>query len=207
MADGQHHPEKAMTLHTKAEIILGSALAVALLFIGYDQYRKAIDNAVAEKTAEILAKAQKEKDDSLSTRNAEYKTAIQDMQDRYDRLSKMTPQQIVIKAPEYVPGLQGKPPIQIVGPDTLPAPVGSAIIPPEDIQPLATAILDGKKCSLDLNKCQGDLRDWQGKYELKDQEAENWKKASKGGSWAKRFGSNVLKLGIGVAAGYAIAKR
>jgi hypothetical protein len=196
-----------MTVHTKAEIALGSALLLAVLFIGVDQYHKAITNAVAEQAAELKRQAQKQIDDTLSQRDRQYQQDRLDLEQKYSALQKMTPQQIVIKAPEYVPGLQGKPPIQIVGPDTLPAPVGSAIIPPEDIQPLATAILDGKKCSLDLNKCQGDLRDWQGKYELKDQEAENWKKASKGGSWAKRFGSNVLKLGIGVAAGYAIAKR
>jgi hypothetical protein len=194
-----------MTVHTKAEIALGSALLLAVLFIGVDQYHKAITNAVAEKTAEINAKLRSRRTIPCLPGRQEYQN--RHLEQKYSALQKMTPQQIVIKAPEYVPGLQGKPPIQIVGPDTLPAPVGSAIIPPEDIQPLATAILDGKKCSLDLNKCQGDLRDWQGKYELKDQEAENWKKASKGGSWAKRFGSNVLKLGIGVAAGYAIAKR
>lgn len=196
--------------HIKAEIGLGMAIVLCLVFIAWDQYHKSLANAVAEQTAEIKKQAQKQIDDSLSTRDRQYQQDRQDLEAKYEALRKMTPQQIVIKAPEYVPGLQGKPPLQIVGPETQGVPIGSAIVPPESIQPLAQAILDGQKCGLDLAKCQGDLKDWAGpggKFDLKDQEAKEWEKAAKGGSWLKRLGKNALKIGIGVGIGYAVAHR
>ncbi|HEY6026067.1 MAG TPA: hypothetical protein VIV09_04130 [Pseudolabrys sp.] len=193
-----------MNKHIIAEIALGFAIFICVIWIAVNQYHKAVDNAIAEQTAQILAKSQKDKDEALKARDIQYRTDLQALNDKYDHLQKMTPQQIVIKAPEYIPGLQGKPPITIVGPETQNVPVGSAIVPPEDIQPLATAILDGEKCKLDFGKCQGDLKDWQVKYDLKDQESAQWEKAAKGGSWLGRLGKNAMKIGIGVGIGYML---
>lgn len=198
-----------MNKHVMAEIVLGAAIFTCVVFIAFDQYHKSLANAVAEQTAEIKKQAQQQIDQTLSARDRQYQQDRQDLEEKYQRLAKMTPQQIVIKAPEYVPALQGKPPITIVGPNeaTTTMPVGSAIVPPESVQPLAQAILDGQRCTLDLSKCQGDLTNWQQKYDLKDQEAAQWEKAARGGSWLKRLGKNVLKVGIGVGVGYAIAHR
>lgn len=196
-----------MSNHVKAEIILGLAILICVVFIGWDQYNKAIGNAVAEQTAQIKKEAQRQIDDTLSARDKKYESDMAQMDEKYKMLAKMTPQQVVVKAPEYIPALVGKPPIQIVGPTTQPAPTGSAIIPPEDVQPIAQAILDGQKCTIDYTKCQGDLKDYQAKYDLKDQESQAWEKAAKGGSWMKRLGKNVLKVGAGVAVGYVLAHR
>jgi hypothetical protein len=191
-----------MSKHVMAEIALGAALLLCALFIGFDQYRKAVDNAKAEAKAEALQEAQKTTDAALQARDQEYKATLADYEARYQRLAKMTPQQIIQKAPEYVTLPK---PIVIAGPETQTIPVtGSAIVPPEDVKPLAQAILDGSKCKVDLLKCQGDLGDWQQKYDLKDQEAKQWEKSAKGGSWLARLGKNTLKIGIGVGIGYML---
>lgn len=186
---------------TKLEVGLGIAVLLLAAFIGFDQYRKAVANARAEAKAEALQEAQKQTDAALLQRDREYKATLADYEARYQRLAKLTPQQIVEKAPEYV---QVPKPIIIAGPQTTDVPVGSAIVPPEDIQPLATTILDGAKCKVDLGKCTADLGDWQQKYDLKQQESDQWEKVAKGGSWLTRLGKNVLKVGAGVAVGYML---
>lgn len=186
---------------TKLEVGLGIAVLILLSFIGWDQYHKAVANAKAEAKAEALQEAQKHTDEALLHRDQEYKATLADYEARYQRLAKMTPRQIVQKAPEYV---QVPKPIVIAGPETTTVPVGSAIVPPEDIQPVATAILDGAKCKVDLGKCSADLTDWQQKYDLKQQESDQWQKAGRGGSWLGRLGKNVLKVGAGVAVGYML---
>lgn len=189
---------------TKLEVGLGIAVLILLSFIGWDQYHKVVANAKAEAKAEALQEAQKQTDATLLQRDKEYKATLADYEARYQRLAKMTPTQIVQKAPEYVAVPK---PIVIAGPETSGVAIGSAIVPPEDIQPIATAILDGAKCKVDFAKCSADLTDWQQKYDLKDQEAQSWEKASRGGNWLQRLGKNVMKVGIGAAIGYAIAKR
>ena len=193
-----------MSKHVMAEIALGAALLLCAIFIGFDQYHKAVATATAQARADALKDAQKDKDDALKSRDQEYRTTLADYEARYQRLAKMTPQQIIQKAPEYVAVPK---PIVIAGPETSGVALGSAIVPAEDIQPIATAILDGAKCKVDLTKCSADLTDWQGKYDLKDQESAQWEKAAKGGNWLQRFGKNVIKVSIGVAVGYAIAHR
>jgi hypothetical protein len=193
-----------MSKHLMAEIALGAALLFCVIFIGVDQYHKAVTNARAEAKAEALAEAQKDVDAKLATRDKDYKAALEDYQQRYERLAKMTPQQVVQHAPEYVALSK---PIIIAGPETQGVQTGSAIVPPEDVAPLATSILDGAKCKVDLTKCTGDLGDWQHKYDLKLQESDQWEKAAKGGSWLGRLGKNVLKVSVGVGIGYAVAHR
>jgi hypothetical protein len=193
-----------MTKHLMAEVALGAALLFCLVFIGFDQYHKAVENARAEAKAETLAAAQKDTDAKLAERDKSYQVTLADYEQRYARLAKMTPQQVVQHAPEYVALPK---PIIIAGPETQGVQTGSAIVPPEDVQPLATSILDGAKCKVDLTKCTGDLNDWQHKYDLKDQESVQWERAAKGGSWLGRLGKNVFKVGIGVGIGYAIAHR
>lgn len=186
---------------TKLELGLGLAVLVLLCWIGWDQYHKALNEAVAEQTAQIKRQAQQQVDDALKQRDQEYKQDVANLQAKFDALRKLTPAQIVERAPQYVPVPK---PIVIAGPETTSVPVGSAIVPPEDVEPLAKVVLDGQRCHLDLNKCQGDLTSWQQKYDLKDQEAQSWEKAAKGGSWAKRLGNNMLKIGAGVAIGYVL---
>lgn len=186
---------------TKLEIGLGIAVGICVIFIGFEQYRKAVDNAVAEKTAQILKDSQDKVNQTLKERDSQYQQDLQGMEAKYKALAKLTPTQIVQKAPEYV---QIPKPIVISGPETSGVAIGSAIVPPEDIQPIASLILDGQKCGIDLKKCQGDLVDWQQKYDLKDQESAQWEKAAKGGSWLKRLGKNAIKIGIGAGIGYAL---
>lgn len=188
---------------TRLEIGLTAGFVLCLGFIGYGQYRKAVDNAVAEQTAEILKQSQDKANQALKERDSQYQQDLHTMEEKYKSLAKMTPQQIIQKAPQYVSLPK---PIIIAGPETTSVPVGSAIIPPEDVQPIAGLILDGQKCQLDLTKCKGDLGDWQQKYDLKSQESEQWEKAAKGGSWVKRLGKNALKIGIGVGIGYALRR-
>lgn len=186
---------------TKLEVGLGIAVLLLAGFVGFDQLHKWKANLEAQMKAEALQEAQKQTDAALLQRDKEYKATLADYEARYQRLAKMTPREIVEKAPEYVAVPK---PIVIAGPETTTVPVGSAIVPSEDIQPVATAILDGAKCKVDFAKCSADLTDWQQKYDLKQQESEQWEKAAKGGSWLARLGKNAFKVGAGVAVGYML---
>lgn len=194
-----------MKLRTKIEIVGGCVLVALLLLVGFEQYRKAIDNAKAETRAEADKDAAAKIDSSLKARDEQYQQQVKALQYRYEMLAKLTPSQIVQRVPIYIP--EAKAPIQIVGPDTQPAKLGDAIVPQEDIKPIATAILDGEQCKLDRAKCQADLTDWTAKEKLQEDQTAQWKRAAKGGSVLKRAGKVVLYLGIGAAAGYAFAKR
>ena len=184
---------------TYLEIFGGVVIVALLAFIGIDQFHKAVSNAVAQTVAQHDKEAQAKIDATLK----DLETKDAERQKQYDAklaaLDKMTPQQIVQKVPDYVAVPK---PIIVAGPTTQTAQVGDAIVPQEDIKPLAQAILNGKQCSEDLTSCKVQVSQWQDKYNLKSNEAQQWEKAAKGGSWLKRLGSNALKVGIGVGIGY-----
>jgi hypothetical protein len=191
-----------MNNHIKAEIALGIALLVCVAFISWDQYHKALDNAVAQAKAQVLKDAQADKDAALKASQQKYETDTATLQDALKAAQK-TNASMAAYVQQHVTLPQ---PLQVnTGqPYTVTLQTGDAVIPAIDADPLWQNYAAGEQCKLDIRKCQSDLVTWQQKYDLKTQESAQWEKAAKGGSWLKRFGQNAFKIGIGVGIGYAI---
>lgn len=199
-----------MDSRLKLEIAGGVALFVLLLLYGYEQYRKAVDVQVAT----VIAQHDREADAKLDAKLKQIEQSDAARQKTYDQqnsaLQKSTPQQIVVKLPEYVP--QATAPVQVLTPQSPmvqsgQAHEGDALVPAADIKPIAQALLDGNKCSGDLASCKVTQQTWEDKYKAKSDESEQWQKAAKGGSLIKRVGKDILKIAIGVGIGYALKGR
>jgi hypothetical protein len=203
-----------MTTRTKLEATAGAIVLVLLLWFGYDKMQQMADVRVAM----IIAQHDREADAKLDSKLKDLKESDEARQRDYDlrsaQLPKLTPQQIVVKLPEYVPAATS--PIRVITPEEAqklrgvvnsPLEGGDAIVPQQDIKPIAQALLDGQKCSADFASCKESVGTWQAKYETKSDEAARWQTAAKGGSVWKRMGKTALKVGIGIAVGYAVAKR
>jgi hypothetical protein len=197
----------------KLEIAGGIALALILGLYVYEQFQK----SVQVKVAEVVAQHDREADAKLDQRMKALESADSQRQKDYEAksasLQKQTPQQIVVKLPEYVP--QAKEPVTIVPPDykfsseggavdTTHLHPGDAIVPQSDIKPIAQALLDGNKCAGDLAACGVQKDVWKQKYDVKTDEADRWQTAAKGGSIWKRVAKDILKIGVGVGVGYAL---
>lgn len=188
---------------TKLEYTLAAVVFALLCLVGYEQYRKAIEVAKAEARAEMDKQQDAKLDASLKARDADYQRQLKAIEDKYAVLGRMTPSEVVKQVPIYIP--QASAPVTIADANTKPN-IGDAIVPQQDIKPIATAILDGEKCKLDLVKCSADLGDWQQKYKIQSDETAQWKRAAKGGSIWKRAGKAVLVFGIGAAIGYEVSR-
>jgi len=188
----------------------GLVIALILCWFVYDK----IQQGAEVRAAQIIAQHDKETDAKLDAKLKQLDDRDAERQHDYEAksaaLPKMTPQQIVVKLPEYVP--QATQPVTVLKPTDAAvtsgqAHVGDAIVPQQDIQPIAQALLDGKKCSADLVSCKESVGTWEGKYQTKSDEASRWETAAKGGSVWSRMGKTALKVAIGVGIGYAVAKR
>jgi hypothetical protein len=196
-----------MNNRLKAEVAGGVAVLILLGLFLYQSYQKAVDT----RTAEIIAAHDREADQKLTDRLNKLEQSDKDRQKDYESktsaIRTQTPQQIVVKLPEYVP--QATAPVQIL-PQNSPlvqsgaAQAGDAIVPASDIKPIAQALLDGQKCSADLVSCAQARQVWSDKYDAKSDEAKRWETAAKGGSVWKRVGKTILYVGGGIGIGYAI---
>lgn len=196
-----------MDTRTKLEVAGGLVLAVILGLYGYEQFQKAVGVRVAETVAQHDREADAKLDAKLKLITDADSQRQKDYEQKTANVQKLTPQQIVVKLPEYVP--QATQPVQVLTPQS---PIvqsgqahdGDALVPAADIKPIAQALLDGQKCSGDLGSCKTTVQTWQDKYAAKSDEAAQWQKAAKGGSVWKRVGKDILKIGIGVGVGYAL---
>jgi hypothetical protein len=191
-----------MDTRLKLEIAGGLVLFVLLGLFAYEQIQKMADVRAAQQ----IAQHDREADAKLDAALKEFKAADAQREKDYEaktaNLQKLTPQQIVVKVPEYVRDATA--PVTI-----LPAGdphAGDALVPAADIKPIAQALLDGNKCSGDLAACKLTQQTWQDKYAAKKDEADQWQKAAKGGSVLKRVGKDILKIGVGVGIGYALKR-
>lgn len=187
-------------MRTKLEIIG----AVILLAVGILALKQWNDKQVEVRVATVIAQHDREADAKLDARLKQIADGDSQRQKEYDakvdKLKTLTPQQIVIKVPEYVPA--AKEPVTI-----LPAGdphAGDALVPAADIKPIAQALLDGNKCAGDLASCAAKNQTWQDKYKTKSDESDHWQQAAKGGSIWKRVGRDVVKIGIGLGLGAAV---
>jgi hypothetical protein len=189
-------------MRLKLEIIGGAVLLVLLGLFVYEQNQKSVRNQVAEQ----VAQHDREADAKLDARLKDITSADAQRQKEYDAkvagLQKLTPQQIVVKVPEYVPAAKEPVTILPVGDPH----AGDALVPAADIKPIAQALLDGNKCASDLGSCKESISTWQDKYKAKSDEADRWQTAAKGGSIWKRVGKDILKIGAGVGLGFALSK-
>lgn len=199
-----------MNTRLKLEIAGGVALFILLALYGYEQYQKAVDVQVAT----VIAQHDREADAKLDAKLKQLTQTDEARQRTYEQqsstLQKSTPQQIVVKLPEYVP--QATQPVQVL-PASSPivqsgqAHEGDALVPAADIKPIAQALLDGNKCAGDLASCKVTQQTWEEKYAAKKDEADRWQTAAKGGSIWKRMGKDLIKISIGVGIGYALKGR
>jgi hypothetical protein len=192
-----------MDTRLKLEIAGGLVLFVLLCLFAYEQIQKMADVRAAQQIAQHDREADAKLDAALKrVQSSGRGQREKDYEAKTANLQKLTPQQIVVKVPEYVPAATA--PVTI-----LPAGdphAGDALVPAADIKPIAQALLDGNKCSGDLAACKLTQQTWQDKYAAKKDEADQWQKAAKGGSVLKRVGKDVLKIGIGVGIGYALKR-
>lgn len=196
-----------MNTRLKLEIA-GAAVVLLLALLALKQWN---DKQVEIQVADVIAQHDREADVKLDARLKQIEQGDAQRQKDYQQksatLEKSTPQQIVVKIPEYVP--MAKTPVTIVQPDSAAvksgeAKAGDALVPAADIKPIAQALLDGNKCSGDLASCKVTQQTWEDKYKAKSDEADQWQKAAKGGSIFKRVGKDILKIAIGVGVGYAL---
>jgi hypothetical protein len=126
----------------KLEIAGGIVIAVLLVLFGIEQYQKAVGAAVAEQVAQHDREADAKLDTRLKSLEQADEKRQQDYEAKSAALKKDTPQQIVVKLPEYVP--QATAPVQVLKADSPVvqqghAQVGDAIVPAADIKPIAQA--------------------------------------------------------------------
>jgi hypothetical protein len=198
-----------MDTRTKLEVAGGLVLAVILGLYGYEQFQKAVGVRVAETVAQHDREADAKLDAKLKLITDADSQRQKDYEQKTANVQKLTPQQIVVKLPEYVP--QATQPVQVLTPQS---PIvqsgqahdGDALVPAADIKPIAQALVDGQKCSGDLGSCKTTVQTWQDKYAAKSDEAKQWQVAAKGGSVWKRVGKDILKIGVGVGIGYALKR-
>lgn len=194
-------------MRLKLEIAGGVILLALISYLAFNQYQKAVGNAVATQLAEHDRARDAQFDQQRKSLESQVEQLKKDYEQKTASLQKLTPQQIVVKLPDYVP--QATSPVQIVKSTDAAATsgqahAGDAIVPQADIKPIAQALLDGANCSKELSICKQDSGLLQQKYQTKADEAAQWQKAAKGGSVWKRLSKDVLKIAIGVGVGYAI---
>jgi hypothetical protein len=90
------------------EIGGGLLLLVLVLFVVFDQYRKAVDNASAMAEVKVQQAADKKLDETLSARDKQHNEDLKEWADKFASLKQMTPQQIVVKAPRVCTGVAGE---------------------------------------------------------------------------------------------------
>jgi hypothetical protein len=199
-----------VTLRAKLEAAGIVALVILGILFAYEQYQKAVSTAVATQLAERFKQAQGEFDAKLKEVDKRDSDRQKEYEQKSASLQKLTPQQIVVKLPEYVP--QAAQPVQVLTPQSPivqsgQAKEGDALVPAADIKPIAQALLDGNNCLKSLPLCQEKVDSWTKKFNLKQNEAGEWEQAAKGGSVWKRVAKDVVKIGIGVGVGYALPHR
>jgi len=179
-----------MTNRTKLEVVIGAVTLLVLSFEVYDRIQHVIDNRVAA----VTAQHDRDLDQKLNAKFKEVDDLRTQIQHDYDAksaaLPKLTPQQIVVKLPEYVPNATQ--PVTVLKPTDAAvtsgqAHVGDAIVPQQDIKPIAQALLDGQKCTKDLALCAQDTDTWKQKYDTKTDEAKQWETTAKGGGAGRRL--------------------
>lgn len=194
-------------MRARLEIIGVVALLLIAGFAAVSQYRKSIEVAGVQGEARAMAKLQSEFDARLKSLEVADRERQKEYERKTEALEKLTAQQIVVKVPEYVP--QASKPIVIVGPETSKTELkpGDAIVPQEDIKPIAHALLDRDKCKGDLVSCSAKNVEWQKKYELKADESQKWERVARGGS---AFGRAVkciaVRGGVAGSTGAAVGK-
>lgn len=191
---------------TKREWIALAIVAVLLALIGWEEHRKALDNAVAEAKAQSDVAAEAKVSAALK-QVADQKSELDRAQQlQTAALAKLTVPQITVKLPEVVPAAPT--PLKVLDASSPAVASGAAkpgdvLVPKEDVRPIAAKLLEGQQCAAQLGLCQQQIPLLQQKFDLKSDEAVQWKKAAKGGSVLKRAGKVVVILGIGGALGYA----
>lgn len=151
--------------------------------------------------------------DQIKTLQTELNKSL--LQIQQDKRQVQTPQQIVVKIPEYIPNLPVQPILSDHSADTnkmvdgkdgkpsLPdAPSatkeGGIYFPAADVKPLFDHLVDCKANELKLGECQAEIP-------LLTKRAEAAEKAMKGGGFFKRLKSNGKWFLLGAAAGGATA--
>ena len=179
-------------------------LLLAVGFIAWEQIDKAMLNWKAQESAKIqqqadkkIADAMKARDDQFQKDSAEKDKTIADAR---KTIADMASYANSIVKPQ-------KPILVMSGPDTVTLHQGDSVIPYESAPQFFDAFAKGDKCvTLELPKCQADVKDWSDRYDTKQKEADDWKTAAKGGSFWHRLKNDAIKVGIGVGIGYALKR-
>lgn len=194
-----------MNKHIIAECLLGIALLTLLAAIAKSHFDGALDAAKVQAKVEARAEAQKDYDNQLKVVQVERDKDRIAYQNSLNALQHMKPQQIVTKVPEYVSGIPASSrPIAIWGPNVTPPQEGDAIVPADQIKPIAEQILKGNNCILsELPSCVKERDVWIQKYNLKVKDADDWEKLAKGSHFGRKLKRCGMLAGAGFAVGYA----
>jgi hypothetical protein len=184
--------------------VIGLLVIIAFVLTGVFQWHR---NTIAEAQAKTLHEQQEKYDQDMKQRDKDQKDRDSEYAKRIASITSMTPQQIVLKVPDYIS--KAPEPMKVLDSNSAAvkageAKVGDVVVPKADVAPVAEKIVEGKKCSEDLISCKSDIADWTGKFKTKEKESDDWKRAAKGGSLLHRVWTTTWKIGIGVGIGYAI---
>ena len=195
-----------MNKHILAEVIGGGVILVLGAFIVYEKVSQHIEIVKTQERVEARQELQKNFDAKLSELQKQRAQNDAAFDAKVRALGKMSPAQVVLKAPEYVPNIPpSSRPIVLWQPGVTPPPSeGDAIVPADQIKPIGAQILAGSHCiNDDLPNCQKQVIDWKGKYDLRDKDAKDWETVAKGGTiWHKLKKCGII-AGIGFGVGYA----
>jgi hypothetical protein len=195
-------------------ILAGAIILLVLAIIGHAYIASGKDVASAEAIKQLVAEQAKEL-------RAERDAALAVIE--RDKRETVTPQQIVVKIPEYVPGLPEAPQLRTVEPSNVRSSSGTEnkedskpfeatsnnisklpnapssyglYFPPADVKPLFDRLADCKGCEVKLDTAMKENK-------LLLARAESAEKAMRGGGFWSRLKSNAKWLGIGLATGAA----
>lgn len=184
-------------------LVLG--LVVLAWWATLDHFQHALE--IAKVQAQIEGRKAQQKDDDAKLQDLKDAKAESDARyvESQKTLQKMTPQQIVQKAPQFISGIPASSrPITIFGAGVAPPMTGDAIVPQDQIKPIAETILKGKNCTEnDLPSCLKGSDLWKDKYNLRDQDAKDWEKLAKGGTFWHRAKRCSILGGVGGGVAYA----
>lgn len=184
---------------------MGAGLVVLASAALVEYHQHALD--FAETKGKVAGRAEQQKNDDQQLADLKKSQSESDARNAQlqQALQNLTSKQIVQKAPQYISGIPSSSrPITIFGPSVAAPKEGDAIVPADQIKPIAAQILAGNKCmNDDLPNCAKQVTIWTDKYNLRDQDAKDWEKVAKGGGFSRKLKRCGILAGAGFGIGYA----
>lgn len=196
------------SIHIAIECALGLAIVVMGMAFAYNYHQHALDAAKVEAKVEGRAEQQKQDDDNLKQIQTAKAAGDARNEQLQKKLQEATSQQVVSQAPQFVAGIPASSrPITIWQPGVTPPESGDAIVPADQIKPIAAQILAGNNCIVNsLPSCVKERDVWEHKFTLEQQTSSDWKTLAKGGGFGKKLKRCSIIGGVNFGFGYGVTQ-